>query len=522
MKKILFIGILITMLFIPMNNVYAKEGPDGEYSYIDFEAGNGDDYFIYDEGVAHNDILNGVTYDKSTNTLTMNSIKGDYNLFIYAMEDLQIKVVGNNEISTIYADRFGTDTTLNFTGDGSITINKDTKELLPVALIGVKMSVDETVSFKAYAPEKNENDAEYVSTIIYANSMDTSVSREAINFKGSIKDIAVGEREWAHAGTKIMLGISYYDLETPVTYTLVEKNNKVYGMTYKNNKYVVTGEEIRHDEVNNIYFVDTSTSVNDNEYSTLEAVTNAGYTNTNQEVTIDKEANTYAKLIFADSDDNKYAVFIDHSGDEDIYYVYDITDKKMTLANEKEYILLKANNINVDNLEPEEEREYQDTYKFTILGTSLEVVPNTYEFIDGANQTYVIGKKGISFKIQADYDLFNEGGKVFIDGKEITDYTSSKGSTVISLSDAYLSTLSLGKHNIKVLFNNGESSETSFTIAGATEAETTETETTESESTEKGNNPKTSDSIINCAATLFISISGVVLVNKYKNKMCKN
>ena len=68
------------------------------------------------------------------------------------------------------------------------------------------------------------------------------------------------------------------------------------------------------------------------------------------------------------------------------------------------------------------------------------------------------------FGIDADYSLFKYGGKVYIDGKEISDYSSKSGSTIISLNKNYLSKLDYGVHTMRVTFNNGNYAETNFTV----------------------------------------------------------
>lgn len=73
-NKILTLILILTcsFLLVGIKSVYAENGPSGESAYIELYR-NGDDYKeIYDDGKINNSILNGVTYDKSTNTLTLN------------------------------------------------------------------------------------------------------------------------------------------------------------------------------------------------------------------------------------------------------------------------------------------------------------------------------------------------------------------------------------------------------------------------------------------------------------------
>ena len=98
------------------------------------------------------------------------------------------------------------------------------------------------------------------------------------------------------------------------------------------------------------------------------------------------------------------------------------------------------------------------TYDFTFQYVKEEVSPKEYKFTEGANQTYTIDEsKNATFRIDADYSLFTN--KVYVDNKLVdsTNYDSKSGSTVITLKDEYLKTLSVGEHILKVAFSdNGE------------------------------------------------------------------
>lgn len=131
----------------------------------------------------------------------------------------------------------------------------------------------------------------------------------------------------------------------------------------------------------------------------------------------------------------------------------------------------------------------------------------TYEFLEGANQTYTIGTDGTAtFRVSADFSLFENGGAVYVDGTETKEFTASSGSTIITLSKDFMSSLSEGEHTLKVAFNNGKSAETKFTVAKAntTEETTTITENT----TTTSNNPKTGDNIITIFSIFAIATLG--------------
>ncbi len=105
------------------------------------------------------------------------------------------------------------------------------------------------------------------------------------------------------------------------------------------------------------------------------------------------------------------------------------------------------------------------TYEFTFQYVKEEVSPKEYKFTEGANQTYTIDEsKNATFRIDADYSLFTN--KVYVDNKLVdsTNYDSKSGSTVITLKDEYLKTLSVGEHTLKVAFSDNGEAITKFTI----------------------------------------------------------
>ena len=98
--------------------------------------------------------------------------------------------------------------------------------------------------------------------------------------------------------------------------------------------------------------------------------------------------------------------------------------------------------------------------------------------------------KTLSFTASGDFDKFVG---VSVDGKRISEsrYTAKKGSTVITLKNAFLNTLKTGEHTITIHFDDGKA-EGSFTILDAS-----------------SDNPNTGDSIHLWTALLFVSLTGL-------------
>ncbi len=181
------------------------------------------------------------------------------------------------------------------------------------------------------------------------------------------------------------------------------------------------------------------------------------------------------------------------------------------------------------------------TYEFTFKYVNEETKENEdpkqpekkeYKFIEGANQTYTIdNSKNAKFRIDADYSLFEN--KVYVDDKlvDTKNYDSESGSTIITLKEKYLKTLSVGKHTLKVTFSNGGEAVTKFEIKAKqtnTKAETNKKENNnnvddkneeEKEITNNNSsNPKTGDNIYLYGAIFIASIVGMIIVSVVRKR----
>lgn len=128
-----------------------------------------------------------------------------------------------------------------------------------------------------------------------------------------------------------------------------------------------------------------------------------------------------------------------------------------------------------------------------------------YEFIKGQNQKYIKGEDDAIFIINADYSLFLNSGKIYIDDIEVNskDYTTESGSTKIILKKEYMNSLDYGNHTINVLLGNGQTAKTMFTIQ------------------KKNDNPPTGDNImlyILLFAASVVGLVGLIIVNKNLKK----
>ena len=176
-------------------------------------------------------------------------------------------------------------------------------------------------------------------------------------------------------------------------------------------------------------------------------------------------------------------------------------------------------------------------YEFTFQYVKKETEAKEYKVIEGANQTYIIGEsENAIFRIDANYSLFIN--KVYVDNNlvDFTNYDSKSGSTVITLKDGYLKTLSVGEHTLKVAFSDNGESITKFTIKEQQKNITTvDNKNTEKEKQQKNNNvtkndiqkdkaitnPKTGDNVIIYIILFVIAILGIItliVINVIKSK----
>lgn len=162
--------------------------------------------------------------------------------------------------------------------------------------------------------------------------------------------------------------------------------------------------------------------------------------------------------------------------------------------------------------DPELENEFNfDTTITSNITLYAKWAVGSYNVIDGDEQKYEINKgTDISFTIDAAYNLFENGGKVYIDDSllDAANYTASEdgnGNTVITLKSSYLNTLSVKDHSLKVEFNNGGKANGTFTIVDNS-----------GEGGDPSGNPKTGDKVYAYVGLLLLSVFGLVLSKIFK------
>ena len=149
-----------------------------------------------------------------------------------------------------------------------------------------------------------------------------------------------------------------------------------------------------------------------------------------------------------------------------------------------------------------------------------------YKIIEGANGKWT-QKSGTDLKFKANGEISKFTG-VKVDGTLLSSdkYTAVSGSTVVTLKDAYLSTLSVGKHTLTVVYNDSECS-TEFEIkAASNNGGQTGGNTGDKDNSGEAQSPQTGDSshLMGWIAALFVSggvlaVTGVVGARKKKEEV---
>ena len=156
-----------------------------------------------------------------------------------------------------------------------------------------------------------------------------------------------------------------------------------------------------------------------------------------------------------------------------------------------------------------------DKNKFTMPFENINIEAtfiSSYKFIEGMNQKFNIHKDTkLRFRLNMEYEDFIDGGKIFIDNKEIdcACYEITKGSTVITFKDECTKKLSAGKHEIIAKLSDGASASTNFTISESIIIDSI---------VNKIVNPNTGDKIILVVILFILSI----VILRYLDKKKKN
>lgn len=132
-----------------------------------------------------------------------------------------------------------------------------------------------------------------------------------------------------------------------------------------------------------------------------------------------------------------------------------------------------------------------------------ETAQATYTVLEGDGQLLSVGSP-LTFRFDIPFETFTESGAVYVDDEAVDEsmWTAENGSTILTFTDEFVSTLEAGEHTLKVAVADGEVTAT-FTIP---------------EEAAKSKSIKAGDKIIVYAGVILIAIAGIVFARKNKKK----
>lgn len=146
-----------------------------------------------------------------------------------------------------------------------------------------------------------------------------------------------------------------------------------------------------------------------------------------------------------------------------------------------------------------------------------------YKVIEGTNSSWVQdADQTLTFRINGDLSKF-VGIKIDDESIDSEHYTVASGSTVVTLKNEYLKTLSEGEHKITFVYTDGEVS-TNFEIKELGESYENSDNSKTGESYENSDNPKTGDNsniLVWCSllAVSALAMFGMIVYNRKKKSM---
>ncbi len=430
------------------------------------------------------------TNNKNIGTATitvegMGNYTGKVNKTFQIVEkDVQELFFEKEEVIKTYQDEDFTNQLSHSIGDGKITYTSSDDTIATIDTNG-KVTIHKagTVDITAEASETEEYASKTTSYKLVINKKKTEKPKEnASTLSGiagdSLSTISLSKGQWVKKEEIIQKGSKEYEFtytenNDTENYTTETFKINVYGNSKVNVKTSVNGGHgTISDGLENVLENDiiTVTFTPDEGYE-IDKVTINGEENKINNNKIELQVSnedmdivvTYKEIIYNFKVTSSQGVNVELDDEKANYhstkeieilpdYGYQLVSIKV---NGKESIQELENNIlKISNIESD----------YTI---QIEAKPIEYNYIKGANQEYIINQmEEALFEIDADYSLFEDGGIVLIDDIEISNslYISEEGSTIIRLSKDLLNELSLGKHSLNVIFNDGGSAKTNFTV----------------------------------------------------------
>lgn len=284
--------------------------------------------------------VNGVTYDKKTNTLTLNNVKMQaYNLVTNVMgDDFKVVVKGENQLRAIliWGDGYGGNLTVS--GNGKLIINKNKKQKSAISMYaeGTKglLTIEKSVNLEAYS----QKGAPVIETVSASNGEPA----KAIAIKGKIS--AKVNVKQVKEKYQIPVSVKAYRTEDRYQLAKFEKDDRYYGGNAKyDNMGEETGEyqmyEMLQDESieeGNIVWVakpiETQSSIKPEKNGYTRVVENGQNAKFNEVIIMDTFRETYLSMYHSTADGKDYGVYtVTYINDENPagipkYTIYTVKD----------------------------------------------------------------------------------------------------------------------------------------------------------------------------------------------------
>ena len=294
--------------------------------------------------------------------------------------------------------------------------------------------------------------------------------------------------------TVIIDNVSEFDKKANMSMSLEEiidvsneSNAKIDVLTLNNEVYIYTYYEKDGLQVTNLYSVDGTKIETDFAIGEFHVI-----------------GNYLVGAGFKDMNSNSGSLIYYNYNFENIYEINNINLDNF----EQPFYFTNYENSTIIQLEKEIENEDGSDWVYSYI------VVNEYELLEGKEQKYE--NDNLIFKSNGDYSLFNN---VEINGIELEkdNYVVEKGSTIVTLKNNYLKTLSNGTYNLKINYTDGGYVETTFIVE-----KTGETQSGNGSSQSEEENPKTFDGIgssIFMGTISLIGLVGATIYLKKKNKV---
>lgn len=182
------------------------------YAYINVRNGEESNLLFSSEGT---NSIDGMSYDRESNTLTLNNYKSSTTVIVTNMmgDDFKINLVGDNEIGSIgsYGDAWGG--SINISGNGSLVINADKSDDYGIAFFAEGtnsvLSVADTCNVTIYSGSK---------AVVYTSD---NLTNKPIKDNGTLKENVT--YNVSHPLEISRLCARYYEYD-PYTTNIVYKN----------------------------------------------------------------------------------------------------------------------------------------------------------------------------------------------------------------------------------------------------------------------------------------------------------